>query len=106
MSAMRGKANNVHLVVPSIVYHLDIPRMRIVTIQRQDNGIFLDGYTKRTKYLNLCVELSFWIHPALRQAAIELGARLSRSSAFMLLLGSIRRRSIRNGGIHAGNKCH
>ena len=32
MSAMRGKANNVHPVFPSSAYHFDIPRMRIVTI--------------------------------------------------------------------------
>jgi len=39
MSAMRGKANVVHPVFPSTVYHLDIPRMRKVTIQCQDIGI-------------------------------------------------------------------
>jgi hypothetical protein len=40
MSAMRGTVNNVHPIFPNTVYHLDISRMRIVTIQRQDNGIF------------------------------------------------------------------
>jgi len=40
MSAMLGKANNVHSVLQSTIYHLDIPRMRIVTMQRQDKTIF------------------------------------------------------------------
>jgi hypothetical protein len=40
MSAMLGKANNVHSVLQSSVYHLDISRMRIVTMQRQENPIF------------------------------------------------------------------
>jgi len=61
--------------------------MRTVTIQCQDNEIFIDGFTKRTKCLNLCVKITFWIHPA----AIETGAMLPRSSAFMLLLGNTRR---------------
>ena len=37
-SAMEGKTNNEHF--PYTVKHLDIPQMRIVTIQCQDNGIF------------------------------------------------------------------
>jgi hypothetical protein len=36
------KANNVNPVFPSIVHHLDIPRMKIVAIQSQDNEILLD----------------------------------------------------------------
>ena len=91
MSAMRGKANSVHPVFPSTVYHLDIPRMRIVINQCQDRRIFLDGLTKRTKCLTHCVKLSFWIYPALWQAVIEPGGELFRSSAFMLLLGNTRR---------------
>ena len=55
-------------------------------------GYFLDGFTKRTKCLNHCVKLSFWIHSALWQTAIEPGGVLSRSSAYMLLLGNTRRR--------------
>jgi hypothetical protein len=47
MSAMRGKANNVNPVFPSTVYHLDIPRMRTVTIQCQDNGIFFMASQQR-----------------------------------------------------------
>jgi len=54
-------------------------------------GSFLDGFTKRTKYLNFCVKLSFWVHPALWQAATEPGGVLSRSSAFTLILGNTRR---------------
>ena len=38
MSSMRGKTNNVHPAFPSAVCHLDIPRIRIVTIQCRDNG--------------------------------------------------------------------
>jgi hypothetical protein len=53
----------------------------------QDNEIFIGGFTKRTKYLNPGIKLSFWIH----SAAIESGGGLSRSSAFMLLLGNSRR---------------
>jgi hypothetical protein len=41
-----GKANNVHPVFPSTVYHLDITRKRIVTIQCHDTG---KSFTKRTK---------------------------------------------------------
>jgi len=62
-----------------------------VTIQSQDNGIFLDGFIERTKCLNHCVKLSFWTHQALWQAAIEPGGVLSRSPACMLLLGHTRR---------------
>ena len=40
MNVLRGKANNVHPVFPSTVSHLDIPQMRIVTIQCQGNWIF------------------------------------------------------------------
>jgi len=65
MSVVRGEANNLHAVFPNTVYHLDIHGMRIVTNQCQDNGIFLDGFTTRKKYLNLCIRLSFWIHPTL-----------------------------------------
>jgi len=60
---MRGKANNVHF--PCMVYHLDIAQMRTVTIQCQDNGIFLDSFIKQTKCLNHYVQLPFWIHAAL-----------------------------------------
>jgi len=35
-----GNANKVHPVFPSTVYHLDIPRMRIATIQCQEYGIY------------------------------------------------------------------
>jgi len=49
MSALRGKANNVHPVVPSIVYHLDIRRMRTVTIQCQENAIFFRQLHKTDK---------------------------------------------------------
>jgi hypothetical protein len=87
MNAVLGKASTVHPVFPSTVYHLDIPRMRIVTIQFQDNEIFIGGFTKRTKCLNLGVKMSFWIH----SAAIDTGGGLSRSSAFTLLLGNTRR---------------
>jgi len=88
-SSMRGKANNVHF--PCMVYHLDIAQMRTVTIQCQDNGIFLDSFIKQTKCLNHYVQLPFWIHAALWQAAIKPGGALSRSSAFMLLSGNTRR---------------
>jgi hypothetical protein len=37
---------------------------------------------------DLCLKLSFWIHTA----AIESGAGLPKSSAFMLFLGNTRRR--------------
>jgi len=37
--AMRGKANNVHPVFPTTVYHFDIPRLNTETILCQDNGI-------------------------------------------------------------------
>ena len=40
MSAVRGKVNNVHPVLPRAVYIPDIPRMRIATIQCEDNRIF------------------------------------------------------------------
>jgi hypothetical protein len=88
MNAMQRKAVNVNPVFPSTVYHLDIPRMRIVTIQCQDNGIFFNGFTARTKCLNLCVKLCFWIHPACEKLLLNQGGGLSRSSAFMLLLGN------------------
>jgi len=52
---------------------------------------FLDGFIKRTKCLNHCANLSFWIHSALWQGAIEHGGVLSTSSACMLLLGNTRR---------------
>ena len=65
MSAMQGKANNVHPIFPSTVYHFGIPRMRIVTNSVRITGSCVDGFTKRTKCLNLCVKLSFWMHPAL-----------------------------------------
>jgi hypothetical protein len=63
MSASKGKANNLHPAFPSTVYHLCIHGMRKVT--NQDNGIFLDGFKTRTKCLNLCIKISFWIHPTL-----------------------------------------
>jgi hypothetical protein len=52
---------------------------------------FLDGFVQRTKCLNQCVKISFCIHPAMWQGAIELGGVLSRSSARILLLGNTRR---------------
>jgi hypothetical protein len=64
MNAVRGKAN-VHPVFPSTVYQLDIPRMRVVTIQCQDFGIFFRWLHKTDKCLNLCVTFSFWNHPAM-----------------------------------------
>jgi hypothetical protein len=54
-------------------------------------GYFLDGFIKRTKCLSHCVKVSFWTHPALRQAAIEPGGVLSRSPACMLLPGHARK---------------
>jgi hypothetical protein len=90
---MRWKANNVNPVFPSIVYH-HIPQMRIVAIQCQDTEIFIDGFTTRTKCLNHCVKLSFWIHPACDKLLLNQGEGLSRSSALMLLLGNTRREEI------------
>ena len=105
-NAMREMANNVHPLVPSIVHHLDIPRMRIVTSSVRIMGSFLDGFTTRTKYLNHCVKLSFWIHPALRQAANEPGGGLSRSSSLHVAPRKHqKRRNIRNGSSHADNNC-
>jgi hypothetical protein len=60
-------------------------RMRIVTIQSQGKVFLLESFIKQTKCLNNCVKLSFWIRPALWQAATEPNGVLS-SSAFMLLL--------------------
>ena len=54
-------------------------------------GSFLDSFTKWTKCLNHCIKLCFWIQPALWHAATEPGGALSRSSAFMFLLGNTRR---------------
>ena len=61
-------------------------------------GSFIDSFTKWTKCLNHCIKLYFWIHPALWHAAIERGGALSRSSAFMLLLGNTRRWGKQNRG--------
>ena len=91
MSAMRRKASNVNPVFRSTVYHLDVPRLRIVTIQCQDSGILFNGFTTRTKCLNLCVKLCFWIHPACDKLLLNQGGGLCRSSAFMLLRGNTRR---------------
>jgi hypothetical protein len=71
MSNMRGEANSVYPVFPRTVYHVDMPRMRIVTIQSQDNMFLLDSFIKQTKFWNNCLKLSFWIRPALWQAAVE-----------------------------------
>ena len=59
MSAMQGKANNVHF--PSTVYALDISQMRIVTIQCQNNRIFSRQLHKMFEPLR---QLAFWINPA------------------------------------------
>jgi hypothetical protein len=60
-----GEANSVHPVFPKTVYHLDMPRMRIVTIQSQDKLFLLDSFIKQTKYWNNWLQLSFCIRPAL-----------------------------------------
>ena len=91
MSAMRGKAKNVHPVFSSTAYDLDIPRMGIVTIQCQDKGDFLRKLHKTDKTFKHCVKIIFVIHPALRQAAIESGGAQFRSSVFMLLVENTRR---------------
>jgi len=86
-----GRQINVHPVFPSTACDLDIPRMGIVTIQCQDNGIFLRKLHKTDKTFKHCVKIIFVIHPALWQAAVESGGALSRSSAFMLLVENTRR---------------
>jgi len=91
MSAMRGKANNGHPVFPSTHYHLDIPRMRIVTDQCQDNEIFFRWLHKIDKLFQLLRKVVFQDPSSMRQAAIEPGGRLSRSSGFMLFLENTRR---------------
>jgi hypothetical protein len=95
MNAMRGKANVVHPVFPSTVYHLDIPRRRVVTMQCQDIGIFFRWLHKTDKMFEPLRKVLFLDPSSPVTAAIELGGALTSSSVFMLLLGNTRR-----GGTH------
>ena len=92
---------------PSIVYHLDIPRMRIVTIQCQDNWIFFRWLhitdkiyepLRRALFLDpsSLVTSGYWIWwRAIQEFSIHVAPKKHQKG-----------RNICNGGIHAVNKCH
>jgi hypothetical protein len=73
------------------VYHLNIPRKRVVTIQCQDIGAFFRWLQKTDKVIEPLRKVLFLDLPSPGTAATELGEALTSSSAFMLLLGNTRR---------------
>jgi hypothetical protein len=79
LSTVHRKANNGHPIFPSRVCSCDIPSMRIVTVQCQNNEIFV-WLHRRAKILEN-------LHRTLFSGFIQ----PSSSLAFMLLLGNTRR---------------
>ena len=82
-----GEGKRMCSLFQSTVSLLDIPRMRIVTIHGQDIGINFRWLHKKGEMLEPFVKLSSWIY----RAAVEPSGGLTRSSAFMLLLGNTSR---------------
>ena len=91
MSAIRGEANNVHLVFPSTVHHPDIPRMSIMSIQCQDNWILFRQLHKRDKMFEPLRKAVFLDPSSLVISCYWTWWSSIRSSAFMLLLGNTKR---------------
>jgi len=102
-----GKLNNVHPIFPNTVHHLDIPRMRIVTIQRLENGTFFRQLHRTDKMFetlrkalfldpsNLVTSLYWTWWKAIQEFSLHVAPRKHQKI-----------RNICNGGIHAVNNCH
>jgi hypothetical protein len=107
MSDKRGNAINVHPVFPSTVYYLDIPRMRTVTIQCKDNGIFF-RWLHKTDNMFEPLRKSPLLDPSnfVTKCYWTWWSAVQEFSLHVALRKHQKRRYICNVSIYAGNNCH
>ena len=107
MSDKREKAINVHPVFPNTVYYLDIPRMKTVTIQCKDNGIFF-RWLRTTDKMFEPMRKDLLLYPSsyVTRCYWTWWSAVQEFSPHIAPRKHQKRRYIRNVSIHTGNNCH
>ena len=105
MSAMRGKDNSVHPVLPNTFYHLDIPRMRIGINQCQGSGIFFRWLNKTDKMFEPLRKALFLDLPSLVTSCYLTWYRAIQEFSLHVFPGKHqKRKNMRARGVHVGHE--